>query len=131
MTADAHQISVVDIPENCGNAPRKMVIRDFLIALYSRDSDAVIATLRDDIEWHIVGSRILSTAAQVCEWMRAQAPVSELKLHTIITHGTDCGADGTIRFADGSQSHFNHIIVFAGHGKNAKLKELRTYIIDA
>ncbi|GAA2042989.1 nuclear transport factor 2 family protein [Yaniella flava] len=131
MTADAEQLSVVDIPENCGNAPRKIVIRDFLIALYSRAADAVIATLQDDIQWQLVGSRTLSTAADVRQWLGAEEPVNELKLHTIITHGTDCGADGTIRHPDGSQSHFNHVIVFAGHGKNAKIKEIRSYIIDA
>lgn len=129
MTAHADHLTIVDIPEDCGNAPRKIVIRDFLIALYNRAIDDVITALRDDIRWDIIGSTTLSNTAEVREWLLAEKPVKALKLHTIITHGTDCGADGTITYTNGHHANFNHIILFSGHGKNAKIKEIRSYII--
>lgn len=129
MTADSHRLTVVDIPEHCGNAPRKIVIRDFLVALYSGEIDDVIEALKDDVRWNIVGSQVLSGTADVREWLKTNRSPVELKLNTVITHGTDCGADGVATYADDTRAYFNHIILFSGHGKTAKIKELRSYII--
>lgn len=131
MTTEANQLTVVDIPEDCGNAPRKIVIRDFLIAVYDLQIDDVTESIHDSIQWDVVGSQMLSGPDEVRAWLVEQPRAVELTLNTVITHGTDCGADGAVKLAEGSRSSFSHIIVFAGHGKNAKIKEIRSYIIDA
>ena len=123
------QLKVIDVPADCGNAPRKMVIRDFLIAVYQRDVDAVLAALHDNIQWEIVETTRLEGHDAVRAWFAEQPPATELHVAMVITHGTDCGADGTVIHADGSQSRFNHILVFAGHSKTAKIKQLRSYVI--
>ncbi|MDN6412039.1 MAG: hypothetical protein L0K07_11830 [Yaniella sp.] len=130
MTSDSTTLTVVDIPEHCGNAPRKLVIRDFLVAFYSHAVDDVVEMLKDDVRWEVGGSKVLSGTAEVREWLLAAPGAVELKLHTVITHGTDCGADGVAEYADSSSSGFNHIILFAGHAKTAKIKEIRSYIIE-
>lgn len=129
--SEATHLSVIDIPEDCGNAPRKIVIRDFLVDLYSRSGDAVAAVLHDAIHWDIVGAQTLVGHHEVLHWLDEQPPVQSLQLHTIITHGTDCGADGAITMSDGARQSFSHVIVFSGHGKNAKIKEIRSYIVDS
>lgn len=131
MTSVPTRPSVIDIPEACGNAPRKIVIRDFLVALYSRDADAVAAALRDDIRWDIVGAHTLTGHQDVLHWLGEEPPVQALQLRTIITHGTDCGADGVITTSDGTGHSFSHVIVFSGHSKNAKIKDIRSYVIDS
>lgn len=130
MTSESNQLTVVDIPEDCGNAPRKLVIRDFLIALYSSSVDDVVGILKDDVQWDVVGSKVLSGRDAVREWVVAAPSAVELKLHTVITHGTDCGVDGVAAYPDSTPTYFNHIIVFAGHSKTAKIKEIRSYIIQ-
>jgi|SRR5690625_662339 len=124
------QLQVIHAPDDCKNAPRKLVIRDFVVALYQRDTETLSAMLREDIRWEIVGSETFDDLEQVLGWVQQQAAVDELHITTVITHGTDCAADGWIIGADGSTTRFCHILVFAGHAKSAKIKTLRTYRID-
>ncbi|WP_022870916.1 hypothetical protein [Yaniella halotolerans] len=131
MSSSSSSLSVIDIPEHCGNAPRKVVIRDFLIALYSGAVDETLGMLKDDVRWEIVGSNVLSGQAETRAWLMNQDSTQELKLHTVITHGTDCGADGVATYAQSRAVCFNHVILFAGHGKAAKIKEIRSYLIES
>ena len=124
-------LSVVEAPEDCGNAPRKMVIRDLLVALAERDPAAVVPFLRDNIRWEIVGATELIGLDAVGDWLRQQSPVEELHIATVITHGTDCGAEGQLVHPDGTTTRFNHVVLFAGHAKTAKVKEVRSYLIAA
>jgi len=124
------QLRVIDAPDDCQNAPRKLVVRDFLVALYQRDIESIRAMLREDIRWEIVGSEAFDDLEQVLGWIQQQAGVDELHIATVLTHGTDCAADGWIIGADGNTIRFCHILVFAGHAKSAKIKALRTYRIS-
>lgn len=133
MTSDpsaSAALTVVHVPDGCGNAPRKIVLRDFLIALYQRDIHAVVAALKDDIRWELIGSEILTGIDDVRNWLMSQPPVVELTINTVITHGTDCGADGSIVFQDGTTTGYSHLILFAGHSKTAQIKEIRSYFVD-
>ncbi|HEY4557698.1 MAG TPA: hypothetical protein VIG82_05860 [Enteractinococcus sp.] len=124
------RLQVVEAPEDCGNAPRKIVIRDFLIALYQQDEDHVLEALAEDIRWELVGSRVLNGLEEVREWLRREPPVRELHIAMVITHGTDCGVDGWVVYADGRTRALSHVLIFAGHAKSAKIKALRSYLID-
>lgn len=130
MSSSSNTLAVVDIPEHCGNAPRKVVIRDFLIALYSGAIDETLEMLKDDVRWEIIGSHVLSGQAETRAWLMNEPSAQELKLHTVITHGTDSGADGVATYADSGTSYFNHVILFSGHGKTAKIKEIRSYLLQ-
>lgn len=55
---------------------------------------------------------------------------SQLTVHTVIAHGTDCGADGVISYADGRRQAFSHVVIFAGHAETAKIRAIRTYLVD-
>ena len=129
MTQSADALEVVDIPEHCGNAPRKVVIRDFLIALYQRDIPHVQESLKDDVDWDIIGSTQFQGVDEVSSWVQTQPSATALHLHTVITHGTDCGADGRVTYSDGTEIAFNHVFVFAGHSKTAKIKAIRSYLV--
>ena len=128
--AEPKTLSVIDIPEHCGNAPRKAVVRDFLIAVYERRDNAVVEMLSDTLHWEIFGSTQLTSKQAVREWLAQQPSLIELKLHTVITHGTECAADGVIIAAAGDRKVFNHVLRFSGHTKTAKIKEIRSYVIE-
>ena len=130
MCSNSSTLAVVDIPKDCGNAPRKIVIRDFLIALYSGDLDQTLEMLTDDVRWEVVGSHVLAGKAETRSWLMHAVSAQELKLHTVITHGTDCGADGVATYENSRTACFNHVIVFSGHAKTAKISEIRSYLID-
>ena len=124
-------LKVVEAPKDCGNAPRKMVIRDFLVALYQQDEESVVAALREDVRWEVLGSTVLEGLEDARDWLHRQPPVAELHIATVLTHGTDCGADGWVVHRDGSTTNFSHILFFTGHTKTAKIKQLRSYLIPA
>lgn len=123
-------LQVIDAPKDCGNAPRKMVIRDFLVALYRQDEHDVAAALRDDVGWEMIGFTVLNGFDEVREWLRRQPPVAELHIATVLTHGTDCAADGWVVHRDGTTTNFSHVMFFTGHTKTAKIKQLRSYLIQ-
>lgn len=129
MTQAPNTLEVIDIPENCGNAPRKAVVRDFLIALYQRDGAHVLDRLRDEIQWDVIGSTQLQGHDDVESWLETQPDAAALHLHTVITHGTDCGADGRVVYDDGTEIAFNHVFIFAGHAKTAQIKTIRSYLV--
>lgn len=42
---------VVSTPDRCGNAPRKAILRDVMIALYSGNTNAVLSQIGDAATW--------------------------------------------------------------------------------
>ena len=130
MTQSDDRLNVIDIPEHCGNAPRKVVIRDFLIALYQRGIPQLREALKEDVDWDIIGSAQLQGIDDVSSWVETQPGATAVHLHTVITHGTDCAADGRVTYTDGTEIAFNHVFIFAGHAKTAKIKTIRSYLVQ-
>lgn len=124
------QLTVAEMPADCNNAPRKIVLRDFLISLYDLDLQGVLDRLHDDVEWHTIGESRLAGHDGAAAWLAEQPAGDQLTVHTVITHGTDCGADGVISYTDGRRHAFSHVVIFAGHSKSAKIKAIRSYLVD-
>lgn len=47
----------VVIEEDCGNAPKQALIKDWLVSLATGEIDAVTSQLAEDARWNVVGSR--------------------------------------------------------------------------
>ena len=132
MTLDLEprrSLAVVDVPERCGNAPRKAVVRDFAIALAGKRVSEVTGLLKPDVEWTVNGGQTLSGTTEVGEWIAAQADARELKINTVITHGTECGGDRALTLVDGTTVAFAHILRFTGGAKTARISEVRSYVV--
>lgn len=129
MGTETQRLEVVEIPDHCQNAPRKLVIRDFLVALYGRRAESVLPMLAGTFQWDIFGTTTLTEPADVQQWIRQQPIIRELKLHTIITHGTQCGADGVVQDTNDRLQVFNHVFIFTGHTATAKIRKIRSYIL--
>ena len=117
--------------DDCGNAPRKAFLRDFNIAFAKGDTDYLIQNVTDDVEWHRVGDRHIRGIDEfgaALHGMTGELP-SEFTIETIITHGTDCAVDGTLRFPSGETYAFCDVYIFSGHSKNAKIKRITSYVI--
>lgn len=46
-------------PEDCGNAPKKLILRDFNIAFYTGDKDFILDNISENITWNIIGDSIV------------------------------------------------------------------------
>lgn len=122
-------LEVVDVPEQCGNAPRKLVICDFMVGLYGQDIELVTSLLSDNVQWDIIGAHSMASHDEVATWIMEQNPGRKLAINTVITHGPECGVDGTITYHDGTVAAFSHIMAFTGGAKTAKIKAIRSYIV--
>ncbi len=118
------------VPEDCGNAPRKLVLRDFNTALVTKDYTFILDTIADDITWTIVGDETVrgqeAFIRKLDELHQDQA--QELVINYIITHGYTASANGKVIGHEQSYD-FCHVYRFAGASKTAKMKEITSYLI--
>lgn len=129
-TGPTGSLTVVDVPERCGNAPRKAVIRDFTIAVVAKEASGVTALLSADAHWTLNGARVLHGPDEVRDWLLGEPDATALKIHTLITHGTECGVDGEVTRTDGGTVAFSHVMRFTGGAPTARIKELRSYLVE-
>lgn len=119
----------VVIDADCGNAPRKVQVRDWLVALESGDTTSVHALLVDDIEWEYVGVGVRRGREEVTAGVR-NAPARSLRIHSLLSHGKQVAAEGHCVRAGGDEVRFAHIVTFSGNGKSARIRSVVTYEVD-
>lgn len=122
---------VVKCTENCGNSPKKQLLRDLAIAFVEGNHDFCLEWLRDDLVWTIVGKEQLIGTASFINKQDYVMTLKPTKLHIehIITHGNIASLNGTLTFKDQSSIDFCHVFQFGGFGKTAKIKKITSYII--
>src|SRR5690625_6136494 len=117
--------------EDCGNAPKKLVFRDFNIAFARSDKLYILEQISDDIVVHIVGSKKIIGKDQFYKKLNKMKlkKAIEIEINHIITHGNTAAANGVIRYKAGDYS-FCDMYLFNSFRKNAKIKEITSYIIE-
>ena len=118
-------------PDDCNNAPRKEVIRDFNVAFATVDREKILAYMADDIEWIMIGDKKMQgkDAAKAFLETMPDEKAEEVVLHTIVTHGNTAAANGEIRYKDMTIA-FCDVYEFAGFTKDAKIKKLTSYAVE-
>ncbi|MEV6719461.1 nuclear transport factor 2 family protein [Streptomyces xanthochromogenes] len=114
---------------DCGNAPRKEVLRDFVIAMAEADGETLAGMVGEGVEWHLVGEAVLRGRAAVRAWAAGLPVAREITFGAVITHGREAGVDGTTEAADGRRYAFCHVLRFAGAARTAKIAEIRSYVL--
>ncbi len=121
----------ITVHEDCGNAPKKLFLKDFLVASVSNDSAFVARNTTDDIRWNLVGSRCISGKQNVLTELQhlRSDEVTELVINTIVTHGYNGAADGSLKFKGGKVVAFCDFYQFRASTNNAPIKTITTYAI--
>lgn len=127
---EVSQVKVV-CDEDCGNAPKKVLIRDFITAIARGDQDFVQGNVTNEIVWEVVGKAKIKGVEVYLESL-SQHPLQEpnrkdVVIRNIITHGNVASANGTIS-ANKKIVDFCEVYHFSGF-KNAKIKAITSYII--
>ncbi|MDA2805400.1 nuclear transport factor 2 family protein [Nocardiopsis suaedae] len=125
-------VQVTAAPD-CGNAPKKQVLRDVTVALAERDTEKLLSAVADDVEWEIVGRRTVhgksGFAAAVTAAAERQAET--LRLDSILTHGSEGAVGSRMGFPGGGGMRCCDVYAFSGHGKTAKIKRITSFWIEA
>lgn len=118
--------------EDCGNSPRKLLLKELNTAFVNGVVDSVLEHVRDDIVWEVIGDKSFDGKRAVHLHLQqlANRPITELHIENIITHGNTAAVNGLITVADGRQWAFCDVYVFGGFGRNAKIKKITSFCIE-
>lgn len=118
------------VPQDCGNAPRKMILRDFNIAFVTKDHTILLQNIADQVRWTIIGDETVLGKEKFIQKLASfqKDPVAELHIYYIITHGYTASVNGKVNGTHQSY-HFCHVYRFNGSSKSAKISEITSYIL--
>ncbi len=122
----------VVVSEDCGNAPKKQFIKDFLITLAHGDIKTSMGMVTEDVQLHIPNHPTANGSdafGQLLASGMLQKDVAELEIDNIISHGDRCAANGTVQFGDGDRVAFCAVFIFNNFSKSARIKEITVYPI--
>jgi len=113
-------MAILEFPSDCGNAPRKLLLKKFCTMLVHGDAGAVAECLHEDAVWHIAGfeeseglSRITANLLRHPLWK-----ATELRVDTMITPGRAAAASGRALTAEGDRIRFCDLYRFKSAGSN-------------
>ena len=125
-------MTTITVGEDCGNAPKKAVLRDLNVAFAENDVEFVLDNVTDDVEWTVVGDREIrgkSDFAEAIEEMR-EVGVTELVVEHVVTHGATGAADGTLKLDDGSAYAFCDVYEFENTRNDANIRTMTSYVVE-
>jgi hypothetical protein len=120
----------IQIQPDCGNAPRKLFLKELNIALAKGDTAFIKDTIPELINWEIVGQKSATGKDDYLKALKEHKlwKVKELIVDTIITHGPDASVSGQIITSDKSMYKFCDIYRFKGAG-GTSITSITTFLI--
>ncbi|MCI0708841.1 MAG: nuclear transport factor 2 family protein [Chloroflexi bacterium] len=120
----------ITVNEDCGNAPKKLFLKDFNIAFAERDIDFVADSVTDDISWDIVGDKTVQGKHDFLETLEQtrREQISEQIISKIITHGKEGAVSGMRTLQNGKHYAFCDIYEFSG-ARGTQIKTITSYVI--
>lgn len=117
----------ISIQPDCGNSPRKLFLKELIIAWSNGNFEFLAMCTSPDIMWEVLGH---NTVAGKEEFIKAamQHKARAVTVDTIITHGPEACVSGTVISADDKQYAFCGIYKFKGAGSNV-LHSIKSFII--
>lgn len=121
----------VQCAEDCGNAPKKRLLRDLCIDHWGDEGAMFGDYLTDEAVWHVIGEAQTRHVGKdvvhdALQSSRIGKP-AELHIHNIITHGNTASLNATVVLEDGNRIEYCDVYRFAGFGPKAKIKEITSY----
>ncbi|MEQ9217859.1 MAG: nuclear transport factor 2 family protein [Cyclobacteriaceae bacterium] len=120
----------LNIQADCGNAPKKELIRDLTIYFVSYEIERAMEYMDNDVVWTLVGDEPIEGkepfAAALKEMMGNKA--AALTIDSIVTHGKEAAVHGEMTMEDGSVFGFADFYEFTSAG-GSKVKSIKSYVI--
>lgn len=112
----------------CDNAPKKRVIREFLLAAWMQEADLSGDYLSPKAEFSEAGQdKPLMGLQTILTAYQAADQISSLVLHKLLSHGKEGAVHATLHLQTGQEIHFAEFYQFEGHRKDAKLLKITRY----
>ena len=120
----------ITVKEDCGNAPKKLILKDLNIAFVEGNIDFIANNISDDFAWNRIGIGLTLGKDSNIQALKkfSKTEVDELVIKNILTHGKIGAVEGTMKIKEDTFA-FCNTYRFTGHDKNAKVKEINSYVI--
>ncbi|HJG47420.1 MAG TPA: hypothetical protein K8U70_00870 [Facklamia tabacinasalis] len=116
---------------SCNNAPKRRVIRDFVVGLFVGKQSNLEETLNPAVETEINGDQTINGIDELITYFdKKDIQLSSLNLLSILSHGKYGAADGVIIAKSGQRIHFASFYTFENTKKEALIKAIRFYMIE-
>lgn len=119
----------VVISEDCGNSPKNLFIQKFTVAFAKMDIKFLVDNITEDIQWNIVGDRIIRGKDDFASALQEMKSAEEITILHITTHGKSGAADGNLKFKSGRTFGFCDVYEFS-NAKGDKIKAIMSYVIE-
>ena len=115
----------------CGNAPKKELIKDLTIYFASYDIHKVTEYLSDDVSWTLVGDEPIAGKEHFVAALHEMShnKAVELTINSIITHGKEAAINGEMIMEDGNKFGFSDFYEFSSAGSSI-VKSIVSYVIQ-
>lgn len=115
---------------DCDNAPKKRIIRDYLVASGSGERAALESVLEESFVWTVPGEfQIKGREAFIKELQANLQEISTLEIQSLLTHGKEGSAHGTVITKKGKHVFFSDIFTFQSNKKGAKISKLTSFVV--
>lgn len=116
---------------DCDNAPKRRLIRDYLIAAISGNQPLLDSMLADSFRFFIPNKKkIISKHSFITLILEKKIAIDRLEIHSILTHGKEGATHGTITTKTGNTCYFSAFIRFKSNQKDALISEITSFIIQ-
>ncbi len=114
------------IPNDCDNAPKRKVIKDFILAVYKNKWSEIENLLDDKFEFDMIGEVKIKEKETLKKYLSSFIKITELKINEILSHGKFGACNGEI-IVNEQQVNFAYFFEFKSAGKNiiAKIYEYK------
>lgn len=115
---------------DCGNAPKRELVKDLTVYFASYDLDKVMEYMDDQVTWTLVGDDPVVGKEQFRAELEKMSgnKVQELTIHSVITHGKEAAVNGEMRMQDGQVYEFSDFYEFTSAAAK-KAKSIRSYVV--
>jgi hypothetical protein len=122
----------ITYPEHCGNSPKKILLINIYKAITESDDIFILNNLDEDIILNIIGDRKIVGKGNIILTINVfiEKGLNEIRINDAITHGNTAAVHGSAFFNDNLQIDFCDVYKFNGFGKNSKIKEVNSYLIN-
>ncbi|NHE56771.1 nuclear transport factor 2 family protein [Cyclobacterium plantarum] len=110
---------------------QKEFLRKLNLAFANSEVAFILDAVSEDIEWTIVGDKIIKGKGQFAKSLQEMASPQPMKLEIrhLITHGKEAVVEGSMITPDGKNYSFCDIYTFNGF-KDPKIKTMKSYVFD-
>jgi len=107
----------IRIPKDCDNAPKRRIVKDFIISIFQSDWQTAEQMLESNFKLTSIGKNTIEDIESLKKHFSSISKIEELIVNEILSHGKLGACNGQIKLKD-QIIYFAYFFEFKSAGKN-------------